>query len=72
MRIGILIVFILSYFIGYPQEAGALQGNIYNETSGEPLPFATVFIPEIKKGSVTDESGSYSIKLSPGKYSVVF
>jgi outer membrane receptor for ferrienterochelin and colicins len=73
MRFGVAVVFMLGYLCCFSQQAGTLSGVITNELSGEPIPFATVFLPEINKGTVTDDFGSYSISnLSPGKYKVVF
>ncbi|WP_367390926.1 carboxypeptidase-like regulatory domain-containing protein [Lewinella sp. LCG006] len=36
-----------------------LNGHIKDETTGEPLAYATVFSPQLNKGTVTDEAGNF-------------
>jgi iron complex outermembrane receptor protein len=39
----------------------ALQGHVYDADTREPLAYATVFVPEVGRGAVTDEKGHYVI-----------
>ncbi len=49
-----------------------LSGQVYNEKTKEPLPGATVFLPELKIGDVADEDGVFSIKgVARGRFKVV-
>jgi len=49
-----------------------INGKIRNIENGESLIGATIYIEELKTGSVTDIDGRFSLVLKPGKYSVVF
>ncbi len=42
-----------------------LSGNISDQKSGEALPGATVYLPDLKSGTVTDSSGHYEITNLP-------
>lgn len=48
-----------------------LKGNITNQ-SGEPIPYATVYINKLRQGTTSNTKGDYEIKLSPGSYVVTF
>ena len=51
----------------------SLKGKVVDKATGEPIPFATVYIPAISGGNVTDEEGNYEIKhLLAGSYAVKF
>ena len=43
----------------------SLSGKI-SDTSGAPLPGASVYIPDLKKGSIADVNGMYNISNIPG------
>ena len=49
-----------------------LSGYLKNKANGEALIGATVFIPELKTGVVTNPYGFYSISVIPGTYTVNF
>ena len=49
-----------------------LSGYLKNKANGEALIGATVFIPELKTGVITNPYGFYSISVVPGTYSVNF
>ncbi len=63
-----------SAFAGKKTQDGdvyTLKGKIINQKTEEVLPGATVYIPDIQRGVVTDEHGYYEINhLSSGKYLV--
>ncbi|MGY0426469.1 MAG: carboxypeptidase-like regulatory domain-containing protein, partial [Polaribacter sp.] len=55
------------------QDKGTLKGVLTDKEAGKkPLPFANVVIKGTKNGVTTDFDGLYSIKVSPGKHTVVF
>ncbi len=43
----------------------SLSGKI-TDTSGAPLPGASVYIPDLKKGSIADANGNYDLSNVPG------
>lgn len=47
-----------------------LSGTI--KAAGQQLPGATIYVNELKTGSVADANGHYSLLLPPGKYTSVF
>jgi hypothetical protein len=50
----------------------SINGKIRDQHSGEALLGATVFIKELKTGTVSDVYGNYSITLVEGNYTLVF
>jgi hypothetical protein len=64
-------IIILSILLPVNVFSQVLQGNITNQY-GEPIPYATVYIEEIRQGTLANTKGDYSIKLSPGKYAFTF
>jgi len=48
-----------------------LKGKITSET-GEPIPYSTVFIQELKQGTTANTKGDYELKLPSGKYLVTY
>jgi len=64
-----IILFILLFCSGYSQKF-TLSGYIKDKKSGEDLPFANIYIEEIKKGVSSNNYGFYSISLPPGKYTI--
>jgi TonB-dependent receptor len=51
---------------------GTLRGTVYDDTNGETIPFATVFVKETGGGTGTDLDGAYELNLAPGTYNIVF
>ncbi|MBA3680017.1 MAG: carboxypeptidase-like regulatory domain-containing protein [Bacteroidetes bacterium] len=67
----LLFTFILSFFVQhfFSQQfilSGKITGN------GESLPFATIYLKGTTKGVNSNDEGSYSLKLDPGKHIIVF
>jgi hypothetical protein len=48
-----------------------LKGKITNE-SGAAIPYATVYIQELKQGTTSNTKGDYELKLPAGKYFVTY
>lgn len=57
---------------GTPAAKAKVQGRIFDEETGEPVPGATMFISETKTGAVSDINGFFSITLKPGTYNASF
>lgn len=71
MRVfGSLIIFVFSVILN-PLSAQVLKGKITNQ-SGEAVPYATVYIQELRQGTTANTRGDYELKLDPGKYQVTY
>lgn len=62
------IFFLAASVLTYSQ---ILKGKITNE-SGAAIPYATVYIQELKQGTSSNTKGDYEIKLPTGKYFVTY
>lgn len=62
---------LLSLFPTSAALAQTLKGVITNQ-SGEPVPYATVYISELRQGTTTNAKGNYDIKLDEGTYRFSF
>jgi hypothetical protein len=51
--------------------AQTLNGKI-TDSSGQPVPYATVYFQELKQGTTSNTKGDYEIKLKPGNYVVIY
>lgn len=49
-----------------------INGKITDKESGEILIGATIFIPELRRGAVTDITGTLSMSIRPGIYLAIF
>jgi iron complex outermembrane receptor protein len=51
----------------------SLSGHITDKNTGEKLPGVNIYIPELQKGSITDEKGYYQFKYLPkGNFKVQY
>jgi iron complex outermembrane recepter protein len=70
-----LIIFL--YFIGFTgliaePSSDPLRGIIADSETGDPVPGATIYIPEIDRGVVSDDMGEFEIReLDQGNYTLV-
>lgn len=63
--------FFLFFFYGSPAlHAGKISGTV-TDTSGRVLPYASVFIKGLQKGTNSNNEGKYSLQLPPGQYTLV-
>src|SRR5437868_4904256 len=73
-RINILFVlvnlFIFSYTKAQQQRAiSVITGKVTDAKTGEPLARASVYFPDLKRGTVTNDSGTYKIQnIARGNY----
>src|SRR5688572_24024233 len=71
MRYSLLVLFTFCSFLAYAQLT--LTGTVKDADTGEPLPGVTIYISDLKKGSITTETGSFSIDhLRKGKFLIEF
>ena len=57
--------------IPYTAFAQGVRGKISDE-AGNPLPFATIFVPQTGSGAVSNMQGDYEIRLAPGRYELTY
>ena len=62
-----ILLFSCSAFISFSQK---IKGVI-TDSSGNKLPFASIFIKENNKGTNANSEGKYSLKAEPGQYTLV-
>ncbi|WP_431134366.1 TonB-dependent receptor [Psychroserpens mesophilus] len=49
-----------------------IQGKVSDTNNNDPLVFVNVYLPELEKGTVTDENGEFTLKNIPnGNYKIV-
>ena len=65
-----IIITILSNLLFFYCFSQKIKG-IVSDKDGKLLPFASVFIKENNKGTNANSEGKYSLKLEPGKYTLV-
>ncbi len=56
------------FFSVYPQ---GIKGTI-TDVSGEPLPFANVYISDLSQGTCSNLDGDYELKLPTGRYKITY
>ena len=52
--------------------AQSLSGKITDAQTGEPLPFASIYVQEAQSGSASNADGIFDVRLAPGRNTVVF
>jgi hypothetical protein len=50
----------------------ATLSGLITDSSGSPVPYATVYIQEIQHGTTANAMGKYEIRLDPGTYTVFY
>lgn len=59
------------FFASFNTKAQSLSGKVTDSVSGQPIPGAVVYIPQLKIGTATDVNGLYKITSIPkGTYEV--
>ncbi len=51
---------------------GTVRGTIYDDVTGETVPFANILVLETQSGTTSDLDGAFSLSLTPGSYSLEF
>lgn len=59
-----IILTYTSILFTQPRQLFLINGHVYDHESGEPLIGATIFLPHVAKGTLTDALGRYSLALS--------
>jgi hypothetical protein len=68
----LLSVFLLLTIQVQAQEKATLNGYVKDASNGEELIGVTVYVPELKAGTITNAYGFYSITLPKGTYDVQY
>lgn len=64
-----LSLMLMSISVSAQTGGGWITGVVIDDSGEEPLPGATIFIEELKKGVVTDEHGEFSFSdIPPATY----
>ena len=73
MKSWFVLIILLSTLIYTPFIYGqnTLTGHVTDKVSGETLPGATIFLPDLKTGTSTDKDGVYKLPSLPGSSIVV-
>jgi hypothetical protein len=66
------ILFLFAVSAAFGQENATISGYINEESSGEPIIGGQVFVPELQKGTSSNEFGFYSLTLPKGTYEIVY
>lgn len=65
------ITLILS-LVGIGISQGTVRGTVYDEVSGETVPFVNILVQETQSGTTTDLDGAFDLSLPEGLYAVEF
>ena len=66
-----IFIFLILSICFYNVSAQIVTGRIVNEQD-EPVPYATIFIKELKEGTITNAGGHFRIQAPRGTYHFVF
>src|ERR1700761_1701783 len=66
-----LIGFLLLVFSGAFAQQVTISGKITDQ-SGNPIPFASVYIQNTTQGSSANSEGEYSLQLKTGRYTIQY
>jgi hypothetical protein len=71
MYLRVIFLFILIANSSTVAYSSFIKGTIVNE-SGEPLPFATIYVKNTTYGVTSNSDGEYYIELKPGSHVIIF
>lgn len=66
-----ILIAALCLLLLHDLNAQILKGTI-KDVEGEPIPYATVYIQELKQGTTANTKGDYELRLPDGKYTVIY
>lgn len=64
-KITFLIIYIMILFSMKHATAQSIQGRVMDQNTKEPIPFASVYVPDLKIGAATDTTGGFIIRGLP-------
>lgn len=72
LRSLLTLTFLFQLFIAHAQEKVTLNGYVRDQENGEELIGVTVYIPQLKAGTVTNDYGFYALTVPKGRYEVQY
>ncbi|NNE25458.1 MAG: TonB-dependent receptor [Saprospiraceae bacterium] len=67
ITLGLLLISVIAF-----GQNGTLRGTIFEEETGEAVPFAAVYVVELQSGTTSDLDGAYALDLPEGSYTIQF
>lgn len=64
----IAFIFLVSPSLAFTQ----ITGKVTNEKTGEPLPYATIYVRNTSNGTVSNVEGDYRLSVGKGAQEIVF
>ncbi|MFM7857328.1 MAG: carboxypeptidase-like regulatory domain-containing protein, partial [Flammeovirgaceae bacterium] len=73
MKALLFVVLLFSITVGKAQITTTLEGRVLDEKTGEPIPFANVFLDNTTLGTVSEQNGNFIIRnvFYPAHYEIV-
>jgi iron complex outermembrane receptor protein len=65
-----LLLFVILFSSALAAQSATIKGNV-NDANGLPLAGASVILEGTKRGTISDASGNYELKVSPGNYTII-
>ena len=66
-----VVILLFSLFVAVVQ-AQTLSGTVTDGSTGELLPYASIYVQQTGGGATTNTEGRYEVRLAPGRNTVVF
>lgn len=63
---------VLSLLCANSYAQNVVKGKVLEQSTQTAIPYATVYLPELETGTVTDEKGEFSLELSKGTHKLIF
>jgi hypothetical protein len=67
----LLLLFFSLTLISPAIKSQILRGKI-TDKAGEPIPYSSIYIQDLKLGTAANTKGNYEIRLPEGKYTVIY
>lgn len=71
MQVRKQLIWLLLIFAAFSSNAQTISGKVLDK-SGNPIPFANIYVREASKGLAANDKGKFQIFLEPGTYTVKF
>ena len=65
----LVIVFSILFTNSYAQTA--VKGKVVEHSNQTAIPYATIYLPELETGTITDDNGEFSLELTKGTFKIV-
>lgn len=62
-KIVAIVALLFCYGLSYSQTGGSAKGKVISDSTGKPLPAASIKVVGTKRGTTTDTQGNFTIKL---------